>query len=324
VLQDVLVKVGGAMELVVSGSGTLVYKSVMSGTSRRAVVVTRSGGATPMGVDSLYVAHPSVSPDGRRVAMTVLDGTGGGDIWIKDRLNGSFSRLTTDGTSERAVWTPDGRQIAFWNRAAATGAIRVQPWDGSRVSEILTDDPPNVTNVSFGPPGSFIAARQNSPPNADILLAPVDSPQALRPLLATPANEMLPRVSPTGRLLAYVTDETGRREVYVRRLPGPAGQIQVSVSGGDEPVWAPNGRELFFRSSTHLMAALITEDPELEVLRRDTLFRDTYVLDIFSGGYDVFPSGTEFVFLENLRSQNTAFLGIANWPAHLQQRMRAR
>ena len=178
--------------------------------------------------------------------MTVVARTGGRAIWIKDRVNGSFSRLTTDG-AHRAVWTPDGRQIAFLNIAAGSGGIRVQPWDGSRVSEILSD-----------------------------------------------------------------------------LCQGPAGRIQVSVYGGDEPVWAPTGRELFFRSPTHVMAALITEGPELEVLRRDTLFQDTYVRDTFSGGYDVFPSGNEFVFLENLRSQNAAFLGIANWPAHLQQRMRAR
>jgi len=109
----------------------------------------------------------------------------------------------------------------------------------------------------------------------------------------------MPRLSPDGRWIAFTTDESGRNEVVVQPFPGPGGRVQVSASGGTEPVWSRDGRRLFYRGDGRLMAATIRSGPAFEVASRDTVLTDTYV---FAGNphanYDVMPDGKHFIFLK--------------------------
>src|SRR6185503_1388711 len=125
----------------------------------------------------------------------------------------------------------------------------------SGTPEVFLRTDATINSVSVGPPKSFVVVQQSG----DLLVAPLDSPRAIRKFVATLAAEYLPRVSPSGRLLAYVSDETGRAEVYITRLPGPKGRVIVSTGGGTEPVWSSTGEELFYRGSTHLISARIKE-----------------------------------------------------------------
>jgi eukaryotic-like serine/threonine-protein kinase len=315
ILEEVLVKSGGAVEMDVSASGTLIYKSAGSGGYSRLVRLDRDGAASQVGVDAGRIAFPRVSRDGRRVAFTIASPQL--DIWVKDLVNGALTRVTTEGGS-RPEWTPDGRAIAYIRE----GAVHAQPWDGSGTPEVLVP-PADVWEASFGPAGSLLAVRTAGGSRRDILVSPIDSPQALRPFLATPAAEFQPRLSPDGRLLAYVADETGNPEVYVRPVPGPGGRIRVSLAGGQEPVWAPGGSTLFYRSPTHIIAADITWEPELDVVRRDTLFEDGYRRHFGRANYDVFPDGRAFVFVEDVGASDGATTGIANWTGDLRRRMEA-
>jgi eukaryotic-like serine/threonine-protein kinase len=135
-----------------------------------------------------------------------------------------------------------------------------------------------------------------------------------------PAFEVAPRVSPSGRLLAYVSRETGQLEVYVRRLPGPGGRLRVSLDGGTEPIWSRDGRELFYRSTDRMMSVVISEQPELTVVRRDVLFEDVYARNADHQNYDVFSGGREFLMLGEERTE-ARFMIVINWFAELQARM---
>ena len=95
-----------------------------------------------------------------------------------------------------------------------------------------------------------------------------------QPFLRTPFVESVPRFSPSGRWLAYVSDESGRPEIYVQPYPGPGGKWQISTEGGTEPVWNPNGRELFYRSGDKMMAVDIATQPSFAAGKPRVLLRD--------------------------------------------------
>ena len=108
-----------------------------------------------------------------------------------------------------------------------------------------------------------------------------------------------PRFSPDNRYLAYVSDETGRSEVYVRAVSGEGGRQQVSLDGGTGPVWAPNGREIFFRNGNAFLSADISRTPQIRVGRSRVLFTGGYAPPtISSPGYDVTPDGNAFIMVQ--------------------------
>ena len=129
----------------------------------------------------------------------------------------------------------------------------------------------------------------------------LDSARQPVPLLQSPANEVAPALSPDGRWLAYVSNESGRAEVYVRSFPGMEARAAVSVDGGTEPVWSPRGGELFYRSGPVLIAAAVREGSGFDVLRRTPLFSNAnYAVDLTHQVYDVAPDGQHFVMVRNL------------------------
>jgi hypothetical protein len=146
--------------------------------------------------------------------------------------------------------------------------------------------------------------------NRDIWIAPLDSPQTARPLLATPFDERNPTVSRDGRWLAYASNETGAFEIYVRSLAEGSGRTRVSTSGGFEPRWAPSGRELYFRGDDSVYAVPVLPGTEFRAGAPRALFADR-----FSTGnptnWDVAPDGRRFVMIR--RPESTA----GGTPLHL-------
>jgi Tol biopolymer transport system component len=136
----------------------------------------------------------------------------------------------------------------------------------------------------------------------------------MTPFIVGPANETDPAVSPNGRWLAYQSDESGRRQVYVRPIPGPGARVPVSVDGGGSARWSVDGATIFFRGPTHVMAATVVERPQLAVTRRDTLFADKYSQAASTGtAFDVFPNGREFLMLKGNSVKPQLFV-VVNWP----------
>jgi serine/threonine-protein kinase len=292
--EGVRVSLGEAV-MALSRDGTIVTEGAVS--QQALELVDRSGRAQRLYPRLAAFSDPRFSPDGRRVAVAVGD-----DIWLLDRGQGALTRLTFDGSASRPVWTPDGNQLAYvWQRGTQVDLRRIAS-DGSSPAESLLALPSvELWEALFTPDGRSLIVRTVDKGSRDIWQVPIDPARPPAPLLNTPADEVAPAISPDGRWLAYVSNESGRAEVYVRAFPGMGGRYQVSPDGGTEPAWSPRGGELIYRRGPALLAAEVREGPPFEVTRRSTLFSDPgYATDLTHRLYDVTPDGQHFVMVRSL------------------------
>jgi Tol biopolymer transport system component len=147
----------------------------------------------------------------------------------------------------------------------------------------------------------------------------------VQPFLRTQFNEASPRFSPDGHWLAYISDESGRYEIYVQPYPGPGGKWQISTEGGTEPVWNPNGRELFYRSGDKMMAVEIATQPDFSMGKPRVLFEGQYLPTArASPNYDISPDGQRFLMLKanEQASAPTQINVVLNWFEELKQKAR--
>jgi hypothetical protein len=144
-----------------------------------------------------------------------------------------------------------------------------------------------------------------------------------RPFLQTPANEGGPIFSPDDHWLAYVSDESGRQEIYVRPFPGPGGKIPISTDGGTEPMWARNGRELFYRNGDKMMATAVETNPVFAAGKPKLLFEGHYETGIgaFEPDYDVSPDGQRFLMIKASEQESapTQLNVVLNWSDELRR-----
>ena len=166
-----------------------------------------------------------------------------------------------------------------------------------------------------------MAARIGAP-ERDIWIAPVDSPMTLRPFVATPADEAEPSVSPDGKWLAYVSNESGRSEVYVRPMPGPGARVPISTDGGSEPVWSPKAVELFYRGSGKIILARVSDMDRVATVTRQPLFDDIYISAPVRAMYDVSPDGSKLLFTKLAGGDSKTFV-VLNWFTEVKQRIAA-
>jgi serine/threonine-protein kinase len=177
--------------------------------------------------------------------------------------------------------------------------------DGSAPAEsLLALSRLDLWEVMFTADGrSMVVRTVGGPGRRDIWQVALDSARPPIPLLQSSADEVAPAVSRDGRWLAYVSNESGRAEVYVRSFPGMGARFTVSLEGGTEPMWSPQGGELFYRSGPMMLVAEVRAGSTFEVLRRTPLFSDVaYAVDLTHQEYDVTPEGGHFVMVRNLDS----------------------
>ena len=259
------------------------------------MLVSRSGNAIPLATEARAFENPRVSPSGDRVAVGLagLENGAGRDVWILNIPQHAWSRITTNGISDRPIWTPDGRRLVYSSNADLWWIAA----DGSGHPESLFVENGNHSAGSVTPDGRAVVFLKDGSLTAGIRALVFDSAPAARMVMPMRFNETAPALSPDGHWLAYQSDEAGRNEVYVRPYPGPGAQVPVSLQGGTEPVWSRNGRELFYRSGDSLMVAPVALSPTFAVSARHSLFAGTF---LSSGGfpeYDVTPDGKSFVMI---------------------------
>ena len=317
----------GAAQFAVADNGTLLYLPGGGAGSDQVTWVDRAGRVTP--VDSVWrgnFTNVALSPDGSRLAISAPSGDGE-QIWVKQLPSGPLTRLSFKGaTNTRPVWTPDGRRIAFISNRNGARNAWIQRFDGSAEAESLLTNPAQVDEVAWAPDGRTAVFRFGSggtSGNRDLfLLAPgVDS--SPRPLLTGRFEEFAPDVSPDGRWFAYGSNESGRNEVYVRRLDDPgAGKAQVSVDGGEEPRWAHNGREIFFRSPRgEMMVADVSLGASFSARSPRALFNaSSMAVDGYHRGYDVARNDQRFVMINRTLNDVGELVLTLNWFTELRAR----
>jgi serine/threonine-protein kinase len=248
----VLTRIAGNSDAVMSPTGTLVYQ--VANTDGLVGWVGSDGRFEPLLTEPRAYAYPRFSPDGERIAVSVAAG-GRSDVWVYDIASGTLTRLTNSGTlNERPEWTPDGRSVLYRADRGTRTAIWVQPADLSASAVPLqASEAHDYYEGVVTPDGNAIVFQidDGGASQADVMYRALDGDTTSHPIAATDFVEAQPRISPDGKWVAYVTDASGASQVVVQPFPGPGGQVQVSVAGGSEPVWAPDGRQIFYRDGRH-------------------------------------------------------------------------
>jgi Tol biopolymer transport system component len=233
--------------------------------------------------------------------------------------------LTLEGSANtNQVWSPDGKRIAIAsNREGSVNAFW-QLADGGGGLERLTTGAYTQAPMSFSPAGQLLAFVEINPTTGyDIWVLRLSDRKA-QPFLRTPFNESVPRFSPDGHWLAYISDESGRYEVYVQPYPGPGGKWPISTEGGTEPVWNPNGRELFYRSGDKMMAVDITTQPGFTASKPRMLFEAQYEpTPTTAPNYDVSADGQRFLMIKASEQEQTStqINVVLNWFEELKRRV---
>jgi Tol biopolymer transport system component/tRNA A-37 threonylcarbamoyl transferase component Bud32 len=250
-----------------SADGTLIAVvggSAGAGAPEELVWVDRSGRQEPLDPDMEPIMMTvsgsnhgwALSPDGTRLAIG-LSTSSGDDIWVKRLPRGPLTRLTLDQVSEyRPRWTPDGRSVIF----ITPGDVRIRRADGTGRDSLYLNR--QINELQLSRDGQWLVLREGAAGSVtggrDISVMQLGVDSVPRSLLASPSyDETAPTLSPDGRWLLYVTNESGRWEVFLRSFPDVDRlRLQVSVSGGEAPLWSPNGREIFYLSSDRRMMAV--------------------------------------------------------------------
>jgi Tol biopolymer transport system component len=310
-----------------SATGSLVYvPGGVQATQLRLVWVNRNGAEQPIAAPGHAYRQPHLSPDGRRVAVTIDEQ--GNQVWLLDLSRETLTRFTFEGNRNTdPAWTPDGKRIAFESNKEGRDNLFWQLADGSGGLERLTPSDSAQYPLSWSPHGQMLTFVDLNPATGrDIWVLRVTDRKA-QPFLRTPFNETAPQFSPDGRWLAYVSDESGRDEIYVQPYPGPGGKWQISTEGGTEPVWNPNGRELFYRSGDKMMAVEIAAQPSFAAGKPRMLFEGPYEPSAVTfPNYDVSPDGQRFLMVkanEAREAASTQINVVLNWFEELKQKVPA-
>jgi Tol biopolymer transport system component len=315
----------------VSDTGTLVYGT--TGTSLTQLMwFDRSGNALGTVGGSEPFGQPSLSPDDKTVAVERVDPiTQDQDIWLIDTGRNLPSRFTShpNNITFMPVWSPDGARILFAWAPGTPPNLYQRASSTAGADELLLRSTSNTQPTDWSRDGRFVVYANLDPKTEwDLWFLPmrashVDGQPV--PFLQTEFNEHLGRLSPDGRWLAYVSDESGTKEVYLRRFPSSDGKTRISLNGGNEPRWDGDGHELFYLSPDgRLMAVTIELGASVQVRSTATLFK-THTGPIRNSGFDVnytvTRDGQRFLIstaTEAASAVSTAIL--LNWTAMLRQR----
>jgi serine/threonine-protein kinase len=336
VVAQVGTSIFGTANFDVAANGTLVYGTGNAAApGRRTLVwVDRQGHEAPIKVPERTYVYPRLSPDGARVALSIRDQQE--DIWVLDLARETLTRMTFDpGAEQYPTWTPDGRRLLF---GSGNGVVFWQPADGTGSPEALTKNPPNPQfPYAVSPDGSRVVLREGTG-SYDLVTLLLGKDSKTEPLIRTPFTELNAEISPDGRWLAYESDESGQREIYVRPFPNvSAGRWQVSGSGGTRPLWSRNGRELFYMTTAGpeatLMSAPIQPGATWSAGTPTKLFSGRFFFTETGIGegrtYDVSPDGRRFLMIKEANGSDqpatsASLIVVLNWLEELKQRVPVR
>jgi serine/threonine-protein kinase len=318
-----------AGQFAVSSGGTLAYLLGGMFPSRNTAPtwVDRTGVAQPIAsAEPRPYLFPRLSPDGERLAVSVrTEVSRNSDVWVYDLARGTPTRITFDGAGA-AVWTADNRRLVYSARN-----LFVMNADGSGKPEPLTTSEAPQTPMSLARRSAAIVYSQRpSPTTYGLWILPLDGSRTPQLALESRFPMTHADVSPDGRFIVYASPESGTDEIYVQALGGGA-KTRISRATGYEPIWAPQGGEIFFRSYADkgtqvFLCATITSLSPFRVDPPREMFRAVlgqYDATTPNRSWDVSPDGRRFLLLGNLPTSDkavTAVNVVLNWNDELTRR----
>jgi len=313
----------------ISSTGTLVYVEGDRAGRAELSLVSRDG-RTVQSVDSTWrgnFATLALSPDGRRIAVSVV-AEGQEHLWIKTLGGGTPTRLTFGKQQNTTpTWTADGASVLFTRfegmRSSTFLSKRV---DGTSRERTLKTGDNWVIESETSRDGQWLVMREYRPVGKrEIYARRMTGDTAERAVVATGTEDISPSLSPNGKFLAYASDESGNREVWVVPFPDPQGaKWQVSTNGGFEPLWSRDGREIFYVTpSRDLMAAEVSTSGAFSVGARRVLFNvGAYRRHFTHRAYDVLPDNQRFVMIRDVGPLAGELVMVDNWTSELVARLR--
>jgi serine/threonine-protein kinase len=322
----------GAGQFALSSTGTMAY--ILGGPGKflesSFVWLDRKGVAEPLSTAPVRpYLFPRLSPAGDKIVVGIRSGVGRGtDLWVFDVNRGAPTRLTFDGAGN-AVWSPDGKRVAtFMNVGATTSGLYTLAADGTGKPEPGPSIEGAQNAASWSPNGLAVLAQGPAP--FRVWVAPMQRDTKAIPFLESRFSVTYPEFSPDGRLMAYVSTESGNPEVYVQPYPGPGEKVRVSTTGGGEPLWSPNGRELFYRVSSierqqFFSAAVTSVSPFRTDTPRVMFENKTFEYDntVPIRSWNISPDGQRFLLLRFAPSTDkpvTSMQLVLNWTEELKRR----
>jgi serine/threonine-protein kinase len=311
----------GVAQFSVTDNGTLAY---IHETPRSLVLVARNGRADTAIAQRLNVHAPRFSPDGRRLAVDI-SAADGRDVWTMEMDRRTLTRATFDHDGHDGVWSPDSRFLTYISLKSGTLTLfRTRP-GSTEPAESLFVSPKLTFTGTWLKDGSALIADANDlrgQSNGDIARVTRGGRGPIEPLVASPYVEAYGMPSPDGRWLAFVSNQSGTPEVYVRPLGGDGDQVQISHGGATEPVWSPDGTELFYRSAnggtSELVATTLRTEPSIGVVSQRSLFSVDEMLGASPhANYDVSPDGQTFAMVQ--RNPASQIVVLQNVPALLRR-----
>ena len=285
----------GAAQFSSSNGASLVYVPASGSDAEKTLVwVDRDGHEQPLAAPPRAFGDPRLSFDDRHVAVTISDATR--DVWTYDIGASRLEQFTFEGGTS-PVWCADGSRLLFAANRGGSPDIFSKLRGENGIEERLTRTPRTDVPASCTRDGTVLFVESDGS-GRDIAL--LSSDRTPRPLVVTEANEAGPTVSPDGGLVAYVSDTSGRPEVYVAAMTDPGRATQVSTDGGTEPAWKRDSSELFFRSGSRMMTATVRTRPSLSVQSPRQLFTGAFETGAaWRAAYDVSRDGSRFLMIRS-------------------------
>ncbi len=311
----------GIAQFAVAKNGTLAY---IPDSPRSLVLVDRIGKAQTVLAEQPNVHAPHFAPDGRRISFD-LTSADGRDVWLYALDQHTLSRATFAHDGHDATWTPDGQFLTFASlKSGVLGIYRTRPGSTQPAESLLASEHLTYTGTWLKDGSALITDGNDmqGTSSADVVRVANGGRGPIEPLVASTYQEAFAMPSPDGKWLAFESDQSGRQEVYLQPLDGKGDQVQVSQEGGTEPVWGPDGRELFYRANkagqTVLAAVTLRTSPSLGIVSQQVLFPIPDMVGTAPhANFDISPDGRTFAMVR--RSPGSRIVVIQNLPALLRR-----
>lgn len=303
---------GPSAQFSLSENGTLVYTPRGVEAAKNTLVwVDMQGEKTPLSFSPDMYHGPRLSPDGLRLAL--IKGPPSLDVYVCDLTGLSMTKITNNPSLDLwPIWEPTGNRITYSSSRASNlhiPSLYSILSDGSHDEPLLEADPTaghltgcwskDQEHLAF----VKISTDVNEITSYDIWVFSKEEDRA-KEFLATAFNEKMPAFHPSGNWMAYISDESGRYEIYLRRFPGGSDRRQISFNRGDEPVWDPSGQMLYYRSGNTMKVVTLEDETRFTFSEPQDLFTEWFARNRIVANYDFDSNGQRFIMIKSIREES--------------------